>query len=190
MFGDDRKTIGLFVNRPELDFPRVICSTIAKYAKQNNYNVVVFSSFSIREANNDYEKLESDIILFAPLEKLDAIVVALDTYDTNDLRECLLKTIKKRFDGPVVSYRELYDGFYSVISDANNAIADVIEHLVSVHNVSKIAFMSGYKGHYDAEQRCKVYLEQCKKLNLNINFKTIYMCYYLYIHNILYSLPS
>ena len=168
MFGDDRKTIGLFVNRPELDFPRVICSTIAKYAKQNNYNVVVFSSFCIREANNDYEKLESDIILFAPLEKLDAIVVALDTYDTNDLRECLLKTIKKRFNGPVVSYRELYDGFYSVISDANNAIADVIEHLVSVHNVSKIAFMSGYKGHYDAEQRCKVYLEQCKKLNLNI----------------------
>ena len=115
MFGDDRKTIGLFVNRPELDFPRVICSTIAKYAKQNNYNVVVFSSFCIREANNDYEKLESDIILFAPLEKLDAIVVALDTYDTNDLRECLLKTIKKRFNGPVVSYRELYDGFYSVI---------------------------------------------------------------------------
>lgn len=79
MFYNKRKTIGVFLNRAELEFQQVLSRSLTETAKQCDYNIVFLTSFGIRETETMYDLYEKNVVDFAPIEEFDAIIVALDT---------------------------------------------------------------------------------------------------------------
>ena len=79
MFYNKRKTIGVFLNRAELEFQQVLSRSLTETAKQCDYNIVYLTSFGIRETETMYDLYEKNVVDFAPIEEFDAIIVALDT---------------------------------------------------------------------------------------------------------------
>ena len=97
---------------------------------------------------------------FAPIEKLDGILVAPDTYEIEGFREQLLAELTSRAKCPVISIRHKGGTFDSVYTDDEFAFRPLIRHLLEDHGLKRVCFLAGYKGHPDSEQRLKVYREE------------------------------
>ena len=175
MFYNKRKTIGVFLNRAELEFQQVLSRSLTETAKQCDYNIVFLTSFGIRETETMYDLYEKNVVDFAPIEEFDAIIVALDTYDTPGFRMKLIEGLKNRAHGPVISFREASEGFYGILSDANSMVEELVKHIANTHSVRNICFMAGYKGHYDSQIREQHYRLAMEELGLPVYENSIFL---------------
>ncbi len=174
MFYNGRKTIGVFLNRAELEFQQVLSKSLTKTAKECDYNIVFLTSFGIRETETMYDLYEKNVVDFAPIEEFDAIIVALDTYDTPSFREKLIEGLHSRAHCPVISFREASEGFYGILSDANSMVEELVCHLAREHEAENICFMAGYEGHYDSQVRERHYRIAMEKLGLPVYENSIF----------------
>ena len=174
MFYNGRKTIGVFLNRAELEFQQVLSKSLTKTAKECDYNIVFLTSFGIRETETMYDLYEKNVVDFAPIEAFDAIIVALDTYDTPSFREKLIEGLHSRAHCPVISFREASEGFYGILSDANSMVEELVCHLAREHEAENICFMAGYEGHYDSQVRERHYRIAMEKLGLPVYENSIF----------------
>ena len=137
MFGNHGKTIGVFINRSEMEFQQELIQGIVSEALHFGFNVVFMDSYGVRETKNMYDYYESAIVNFAPMEEFDAIIVALDTFDTPILRKKLIKALQERAKCPVISFREENEYFYNVTTEANSLIEKIVEHFVEPRALSR-----------------------------------------------------
>lgn len=143
MFYNGRKTIGVFLNRAELEFQQVLSKSLTKTAKECDYNIVFLTSFGIRETETMYDLYEKNVVDFAPIEDFDAIIVALDTYDTPSFREKLIEGLHSRAHCPVISFREAaYEFFFydeqhrpDAIVCANDFMARALTSTLQMHGI-------------------------------------------------------
>lgn len=163
-----KKNIGVFFNCSEERFQKKFCYSLTKVAKKMDYNLIFFMSFEVIDDESDFNKMNEKMIKFAPIEYLDAIIVAFDTYDRESIRYTLEEELKKRASCPVISFREKYDDFYSITSNANDAMENLLNHLTDYHHCTRIAFMAGYSTHYDSNERLKIYKDTMQKKGLKI----------------------
>lgn len=174
MFENGKRTIGVFVNRPELDFQREFMKSLIKASTAKDFNIAFMTSYGVRNFNNCYDAYESSIVDFAPIEEFDAIVVPMDTYDTKEFRKTLIDGLKNRAKCPIISYREETDDYYNVLSDANDSIEQIVNHIINVHGAKNICFMGGYEGHYDAQVRLNLFLKCAEKYNIPLYDNSIF----------------
>ncbi len=174
MFNNGRKTIGVFVNRAELAFQQSFSKHLIAAAQEKDYNVAFMTSYGVRGQANTYDVNESDIVDFAPIEKFAATVVAFDTFDTPIFRTKLIAALKQRAKGPIVSFREKSEDFYNVVSQANMAIEEMVNHLAKEHGAKHICFMAGYAGHYDSNKRLENYYNAMEKLKLPLYKNSVF----------------
>lgn len=174
MFYNGRKTLGVFINRVELNFQRTIIRFLIEEAQLRNFNIAFMTSYGIRGSNNSYDTYENAIVDFAPIERFDAIIVAMDTYDTPEFRKKLINNLKERAQGPVITFRENCEDFYCVLTDSNLAVDTLVKHFAYVHNAKHICFMAGFEGHYDSEVRLKKYYSSMNKYGLSLYDNSVF----------------
>ena len=159
MIGGKRKTIGIFICKTYEMFERAVFSAMHEEALQRDYDVVVFTSVGYFASQNYYDTQEKQMFAFAPIERLDGILVAPDTYEIEGFREALYKELDERADCPVVAIRHQSDKFDCTFTDEAKAFRPLLNHLIRDHGKKKIRFLAGYKGHPDGEIRLDVYRE-------------------------------
>lgn len=169
-----KKNIGVFFNCSEERFQKKFCYSLSKAARKLDYNLIFFMTFEVIDDESDFNKMNEKMIEFAPIEYLDAIIVAFDTYDRPSIRHTLEEELKKRATCPVISFREKHNEFYSITSNANDAMEKLINHLADYHHCTKIAFMAGYDKHYDSNERLKIYMDTMQKKGLKIYDNYVY----------------
>lgn len=174
MFGNHRKTIGVFINRSEMEFQQELIQGLVSEALELGFNVAFMDSYGIRESKSMYDYYESAIVNFAPMEEFDALIVALDTFDTPILRSKLIEALQKRASCPVVSFREENENFYNVTTEANDLIEKIVEHFVEEHHVKRFGFFAGYSGHVDSEVRYKYFVKELEKRGLTLEEKAVF----------------
>ena len=174
MFGNHGKTIGVFINRSEMEFQQELIQGIVSEALHFGFNVVFMDSYGVRETKNMYDYYESAIVNFAPMEEFDAIIVALDTFDTPILRKKLIKALQERAKCPVISFREENEYFYNVTTEANSLIEKIVEHFVEIHHVKRFGFMAGYEGHVDSEVRFSYFRKELEKRGISLEEKAVF----------------
>ncbi|WP_408071220.1 diguanylate cyclase domain-containing protein [Butyrivibrio sp. JL13D10] len=163
-----KKNIGVFFNCSEERFQKRFCSSLSRAARKKDYNIIFFMTFEVIDDESDFNKMNEKMIEFAPIEFLDAIIVAFDTFDKESIRQKLEDEIRKRATCPVISFREKYKDFYSITSNANEAVLNIVNHLVDYHHCENIAFMAGYEYHYDSNERLAVYKKAMELRGLTI----------------------
>ncbi len=153
MFCNEKKTIGVFAERALSEFQNKLCQGISAGAEKLGYNVVIFSSYGNYGHNARYFIGEQKLYDLPPYEKLDGVIVALDTMDEKESRDKILKNVREKCNCPIVSVRE-------VIQDANNLLVDnttcmegVIKHFVEEHKFTRLSFMTGPEDRWDARER-------------------------------------
>ena len=160
MISGRRKTIGVFLCKAYSLFDNAVYMALEQEAGKHDLDVIIFTTVGYFSSQNEYDAQERGMFAFAPIEELDGIIVAPDTYEIAGFREELRAEIMKRAKCPVVTIRHRTDDIACVYTDEDRAFRPLIRHLLDDHGLKKVAFMAGYKGHPDSEKRLQVYREE------------------------------
>lgn len=173
MFGNNRKTIGVFISHAYQSFQDAFSRGIITKARELDYNVAFFSSFG-GYGIKYYELGESHMTEIPCYEELDGIIITPDIIDFTSLFTDYKEKIKERAKCPVVSLRRELPDYYSVIVDNNIIMNDIIRHFIEVHGFTKINYLSGPLGTPDSDGRLNSYRKILAEYNIPIDERRIY----------------
>ena len=171
MISGRRKTIGVFICKAYSLFDYTVYHVLEKEAKKYDFDIVIFTTVGYFASQNDYDTQEKGMFAFAPIEQLDGIIVAPDTYEIEGFKEQLHAELSARAKCPVISIRHLGEEFDCIYTDENIALRPLLQHLLEHHKLKKIRFLAGYRGHPDSELRLKVYREEMAAHGLEVDEK-------------------
>ena len=169
MISGRRKTIGVFLCKAYALFDNAVIRTLEQEAKTLDYDVVIFTTVGYFASQNEYDAQERGMFSFAPIEKLDGIIVAPDTYEIEGFREELYAELTRRAKCPIIAIRHEGEEFDCVYTDQRLALRPLLQHLLDHHGLKRIAFLAGYKGHPDSELRLQVYREEMAAHGLRVD---------------------
>ena len=169
MISGKRKTIGVFLCKAYSLFDNTVYKTLEQEAKKYDYDVIVFTTVGYFSSQNEYDAQERRMFEFAPIEQLDGIIVAPDTYEIEGFREQLHEELIRRATCPVVAIRHFGEELDCVYTDQELAFRPLLQHLLDDHGLKRIAFLAGYKGHPDSERRLQVYRDEMKAHGLAVD---------------------
>ena len=171
MISGRRKTIGVFLCKAYSLFDNAVYRTLEQEAKKLDLDVIVFTTVGYFSSQNEYDAQERNMFTFAPIERLDGIIVAPDTYEIEGFREQLHEELAKRAQCPIVALRHYGEKLDCVYTDQNLSMRPLMEHLLDHHKLRRVAFLAGYKGHPDSELRMQVYREEMAAHGLAVDEK-------------------
>ena len=160
MIAGKRKTIGVFLCKAYSLFDNAVYAALEREAKRLDYDIVVFTTVGYFASQNDYDAQELGMFEFAPIENLDGILVAPDTYEIEGFRDKLRDEIIRRAKCPVVAIRHRTDEISCVYTDEDRAFRPLLRHLLDDHQLKRVVFLAGYEGHPDSEKRLQVYRDE------------------------------
>lgn len=171
MFGDKRKTIGVFATQVHREFQDLLCRGICSRAYDLGYNVAIFTNYM---GYNDlmYEVGEQDIANLPIYGDLDGIIIIPNT--VNDFLVKITDNIKTTSNCPVVSIKENMSEYYNVLFEEYTALDDIIYHFINHHKFTKINFLAGPKDVLASEQRLSAYQRILTEYGIPIEEERIY----------------
>ena len=157
MFSNDRKTVGVFLEKASGEFQKVLCEGITKTAQQLGYNVAVFNAFGKYGDNERHFSGDQMIYDLAPWEELDGVILALDTMDDPSSKGKITHKVKQYCHCPVVSVREMIDGVNNLLVKNTTCMEGMVKHFIEDHGFTKLCFMTGPQSHWDAVERLQCF---------------------------------
>ncbi len=160
MISGKRKTIGVFLCKAYALFDNTVYHALEQEAKKYDLDVIIFTTVGYFSSQNEYDAQERGMFAFAPIEQLDGIIVAPDTYEIEGFRDELHAELTRRAKCPVIAIRHEGKEFDCIYTDQHLALRPLLQHLLDHHGLKRISFLAGYKGHPDSELRLQVYREE------------------------------
>lgn len=173
MFGNGKKTIGVFVTQVHQEFQDTLGRGICSRAEELDYNVVFFSNF-LGYGEFKYEIGEMNMARLPRYENLDGIILLPDTMFVEGFEKKIRENIGKYSSCPVVSVRQRIDEYNNVLIDDNSVLDDIIHHFIKDHGFSKINMLTGPEDNPVSIQRLDSYKRILKEYNLPVENDRIY----------------
>lgn len=168
------KRIAMFIGQITQHYQNNVVEAAVDTAQGLGYALEVFSGFGTYGENYLHADGERNIINLPYLEDYDGIILAPDTYNVKGMYEELADKIHKESHCPVVSLRYEDEHFYNVIIDDIEAMSDMVEHFITIHEFRHICFMTGRLDMRDAQRRLQGYRETMEKYNLPVTEHMIF----------------
>ena len=173
MFGNGRKTIGVFITQVHQEFQEILCKGICKRAKELGYNVAFFANF-LGYGEFEYEVGERNIARLPKYQDLDGIIIIPDTMFVQGFDKCIRDHIAKYANCPVVSVRQQIEEYYNVLIDDTSVLDEVIHHFIEVHNYKRINFLTGPRDNPVSHVRLEAFKRIMKEHNLPVEEEQTY----------------
>lgn len=169
-----RKLLGVITAQADAQYQSKLLEGILSEAFKLNYDVAVFSTFVKDKLSDEWHIGEKNIYSAINYSVLDGIIFVPDTLKIGDIDKQVEADIKKNFSKPVVSVDLETKGFSNIFTDDVQNIKKIISHLIEVHKLTDIAFMTGIKGHLHATNRLTGYYEAMIEHDLPIDQSRVF----------------
>lgn len=154
-----RRLIGIFIAQPDAPYQSRLISGILREAFALNYDAAVFAPFTKDKNSQIWYEGEVNIFSMVNYSLLDGIIFVPDTLRIDDANKKVEAEIIEKFKKPVVSVDLESKSFNNIFTDDIQNIKKIVSHLIEVHRLTDIAFMTGIKGHLHATNRLTGYYE-------------------------------
>lgn len=155
------------------DSQRRIMNSILEEAEKDGTNIYVFTCDAWTYSASQYNRGETNVFNLPSFEKFDGVIMHADTVCNQMMMDRVAEEVRLA-KTPGVSLNIHYDDMLYVGMENEYGISQLIDHLVQVHGVRKINFISGPAGNEDAEGRLKAYRESMQRNGLEFGEKNIY----------------
>ncbi len=166
--GKTRKRLALFVGQADESLQQRFITGFTRQAFGINRDVCVFAMYKKYQDTAERDKGESNIFTLANPDFFDGIVILKDTVQTPKVSEELEKKLCKTFDGPVLVVDLESNYFESVFIDSYTPVKELTDHLIEVHGLTDIAFLTGKKKHRHSIERLSAFKESMKEHKLTV----------------------
>jgi len=173
MFKNDRKTIGIFINRAERAEQHQLCRSIIEENSACGFNLIFFSSYEVLEKRGSAEVKETVMVDFAPLDRLDACIIVSETFSARS-SGLIISGLKARFKGPVITLKETGQGCYGILSGEDRGAGTLVRHLYSEHNAVRICFFADNSAFRENLRRETFYRDSMEDCGLPVEEEFIF----------------
>ena len=148
-----RKRIAVFGCSLTSKYKRGLCRALNIAAEEFDIDLIYFNFFGkLRNIASVAEDQESGFLDYVNLDQFDGIVFDGEGYNIEGMAERVERKLRTA-KCPVISISSHIDDFYNIEFDDAGGLREMIEHLIDHHHFTRIAFMSGYLKHPDAQTR-------------------------------------
>ena len=164
-----RKNIAVIVGHSLMEYHGNLLEGIIAQAKKLDYNVLVFSLFSITDEITPHQLGEENIYRLINFNEIAGIVFVDTSIWAVSMRNRVYEYIMENFTGPVIcansnAPRECFNQRIDEIKTFSN----MIEHLITCHGMKKIYCLTGFMGNELAENRLEAYRYAMEKHGLEV----------------------
>ena len=152
----ERKKIAICVTSIHQRSVHRMMAELGSEAAKRGYDVQIFATLSDLYYHTENEQAQSRIFELIPYDEICALILFSETIKDDKLCEKLAEHAKER-GIPVFSHKQAMSGCYHFYYDSENALADILRHLIDTHHCKRINFISGLKGNEIAEGRTQIY---------------------------------
>ena len=153
---EKRITIGCLLGQFDENYNHEICTGISNYAKKNDINVIYYAGRSLNKPNPS-QMMCNVIFDLTHSNIIDGLVIISGTVGLYINNEEFRTFVQDFQDFPLVSIGIEIPDQISVLVDNEKGMHEAISHLITCHNLRRIAFIQGPEGHPEAEARFSAY---------------------------------
>lgn len=168
------KRIAFFLGQVFEDFAKDIAKVVTTEALRLGYQVEVFCNFGTYGDNYLHVEGEKNIIELPYIENYSGIIIAPDTFDIAGMYDELAEKLNQTAKCPIVNLRYEDERFYNVLIDDERAMEEMVSHLIEIHGLKKICFMTGKMEMKDAQMRLQGYRNVMEKYQIPVTEHMIY----------------
>ena len=128
---------------------------IKKYAAANDLDIHFYISFAANNRKPDINAGQLNIYNLARLDEYDGLIVFSNLLNNIPTAEKLCTQAKEK-GVPVVSICMKFDGIPYVGNNNFEGMKNLVEHLITEHNVKRLVYIGGPKEHVDTIDRERV----------------------------------
>lgn len=156
------KKIGLIISTLDTDSSINLYRGIIDEAKERGFSTCVCMVRSSSDATKVFCDGEYSIFDTIDYNWFDAIIIAPYTIDMVEVREKMMD-IAKNYTKPVIAIDCDIQNAYKIESSNYEVQREIVEHLINVHGVKKINYVSGPLANEEARLRCDGFIDVMKE---------------------------
>ncbi len=138
-----------------------------------NIDIYVFNTYNYVEYSGFPNSTGFSIFNLINYEEFDGIVILSDLIgNARVLEHERLRILKSK--KPAISINKKMQGICCLRVDNYSGMYDALAHLIKMHNVSDIAYLSGKEQSVDISERYKAYMEVLKDNNITFDKEKVY----------------
>ncbi|MCR5255551.1 MAG: GGDEF domain-containing protein [Acetatifactor sp.] len=157
-------TIAVFISHIYGDYQRDLCQGVIDKASQYGYHVDIFVSNDEKVLGN-YSKGEFSILKIPNAANYDGVITSTGTYLVKEIKDRIIEELQT-WNCPVVDINTAETPFARVLLDNNIATKEIVEHLVKVHNFTRIVYLGCTEEEFVSKEREHYYREAMTDLDL------------------------
>jgi len=149
-----KKRIAVCGNGWNNEFLKIVLNGIRKCASEYGVDIYMFMNYSVREGVEYKDIGEANIYRLLDYGKVDGVILLANTFHLPEEFEYLTNKIKSE-NIPAISVEYQIPEIDFMGSDNYSGMYDLCNHIFNVHEVRKVAFVSGPEGHEECCSRRK-----------------------------------
>lgn len=146
---------------------------IKKYAAIKDFDTHFYIGFAASNEKPTFNIGQFNIYQLAKLEEYDGLIVFSGILNNPALAERSCREAKEK-GLPVVSIGMPFEGIPNVDINNEDGMRDLVEHLITVHDVKHVVYIGGTRDHVDTIERYNVVCEILQKHGLKLEDKDVY----------------
>ena len=168
-----KKKIAVFVNGYGMEALNATLKGIKQSETFSNYDFFIFVSYASYDTNENYNRGELNIYTLPIFKDYDGAIIYTNALNSVETGIELVKSAI-RAGIPVISIGIDVEGSICIDIDNITGIRELAEHLITVHNVKRAAFIGGYIDHPESICRLETVKRVFREHNLSIDENDIY----------------
>lgn len=155
----ERKRIALFIDYAETEYSQKMVTGANLVLKERGYDLLIFPTGGGENVGRVYDYQYLSVAAHMTGANVDGIIF-VTTQALNYYEHEFVESYIKSFDAvPIVSIGYIYGSIPSVVASSDEAMRDMVSHLIKKHHRRNFALLDVAKGAQDALSRKQVFLD-------------------------------
>ena len=165
--GKKRKRIAIMLDYLTSEYSEELLKGIDKCCAENDVDSICFVSGELKYKRNGFSYQYVSVTSLIRPNFVDGVILISGTQMHNVSSEFFIDYVKSLKIPNLVNVSTVLSGIPSVISDAPESFAGLIDYLIQNQNAKKILFMSVNSISVEAQERIKIFYDVLSKHNIS-----------------------
>ena len=170
----EKRKIALLVAQADEEYQSDFVRGAMKKAFANGMDLYVFSMYIKYQNTRDREVGDTNIFNLVNYDAFDGVIVLSDMIQTQGVEQKLQEKIHECFSGPVICVDKDSEYFHSFWTDGYQSVYDTVSHMIEVHGMTDIAYLTGWKDHKHSIRRLEAYRDAMAAHGLSVREDRVY----------------
>ena len=155
----DRKRVALFIDYAETEYSQKMIAGANSILKERGYDLLIFPTGGGENFGRVYDYQFLAVASHMTSVNVDGIIFVTTQALTYYEHEFVESYIKSFSSIPIVSIGFIYGSIPSIVANSDDAMKELVSHLITVHQRKNFALLDVTNGAQDAKIRRQVFLE-------------------------------